>query len=240
MTRTHVDCARLLARRARELGVSKFVHLSALGADVNSKSEFLRTKALGEIAVKEEFPNATIVRPATIYGYEDRFWNRLGLYAKYSPFGLPICNHGNTIIRPVYVADVAAAISNMISSDVAVGKTVELYGPRAYRFEDIVKFFLDVSKRDSLTWYAPKSVMKAISHLTHISAFTFVRPDEVEGLYIDQHPQSADALTFADLGIASPETVENTILKFVRLYRPSDYQRAPYESSVKRYLPHKA
>lgn len=62
---------------AESLGVSRFVHVSHLNADVNSPSAFLRTKAEGEAAVKSAFEGATIVRPGPLYGHEDRFLNQM-------------------------------------------------------------------------------------------------------------------------------------------------------------------
>lgn len=58
--------------------MSKFIHVSALNASIDSPSGFLQTKALGEAAVLQEFPDAIIVRPGYMYGHEDRFWNKLG------------------------------------------------------------------------------------------------------------------------------------------------------------------
>jgi NADH dehydrogenase (ubiquinone) 1 alpha subcomplex subunit 9 len=55
---THVEIPRTIARLAKEAGVKSFIHMSAMAADVNSPSSFFRTKALGEIAVREQFPEA--------------------------------------------------------------------------------------------------------------------------------------------------------------------------------------
>lgn len=76
----HVEGARLLARVAKKAGVEKFIHVSALNCaerpePIFSKhgSKFLSSKHKGEQAVLEEFPEATIFRPADVYGQEDRF-----------------------------------------------------------------------------------------------------------------------------------------------------------------------
>ena len=73
----HVTGAKSIARIAQESGVSKFIHVSHLNASLGSTSEFYRTKAEGEITVKEAFPDATIVRPAAMFGYEVRLLNNM-------------------------------------------------------------------------------------------------------------------------------------------------------------------
>lgn len=54
----HADIPRRIARIAKEAGVKSFVHMSALSADLESLSKWSQTKAMGEIAVREEFPDA--------------------------------------------------------------------------------------------------------------------------------------------------------------------------------------
>lgn len=76
-TDVSVEGARRIARIASLTGVSRVIHVSHINADVNSKSKFYRAKAEGEEAVKEAFPGATIVRPAPMFGHEDRLLNKM-------------------------------------------------------------------------------------------------------------------------------------------------------------------
>ena len=69
--------AERIARIAAQNGVSRFVHVSHLNASLDSPSVFYRTKAEGEQRVTEAFPDATIVRPGQLFGYEDRLLNKL-------------------------------------------------------------------------------------------------------------------------------------------------------------------
>lgn len=55
---TNVEVARTIARISKEAGVKGLVHVSAMAADLNSESEWSRTKAQGEHAVRAEFPEA--------------------------------------------------------------------------------------------------------------------------------------------------------------------------------------
>ena len=99
----HIAGAEKIARLAKENGVSKLVHVSAFNANPNSDSLYLKSKALGEQAVLSQFPDATIVRPTTMYGAEDRFFNR---WCQFMVFlmSIPLINGGRTKVRPVYVS----------------------------------------------------------------------------------------------------------------------------------------
>src|SRR5437870_5609844 len=84
----HIGPGRL-AGFAREAGVERFVHISAIGADLRSTSVYARTKAAGERAVRDAFPTVTILRPSVVFGPEDQFFNRFAAIALMSILPTP-------------------------------------------------------------------------------------------------------------------------------------------------------
>ena len=106
----HVRGAETLAKAAAAAGVTNFVHMSAIGADKDSESDYARTKAEGEDAVRQHVPTADILRPSILFGNEDEFFNRFAAMAQFSPV-LPLIGGGQTKLQPAYVADVADAIA---------------------------------------------------------------------------------------------------------------------------------
>ncbi len=104
----HVEGAGKAAAAARDAGASAFVQVSAIGADPDSASVYGRTKGLGEQAVRDAFPNATIIRPSVVFGAEDDFTNRFASLARL-PL-LPVIAP-ETRFQPVFVRDLGAAIA---------------------------------------------------------------------------------------------------------------------------------
>ena len=69
--------AERIAKVAAQVGIERLIHVSHLNASATSPSQFYRTKAEGEARVKNVYPNATIVRPAAMYGCEDKLLNNI-------------------------------------------------------------------------------------------------------------------------------------------------------------------
>ena len=105
-----------IARLAAENGVASLIHLSHLNASKDSASKFYRTKAEGEEKVKAAFPTATILRPSTYFGYEDKLLNNIAIW----PIWWKL-NGGQTTIRPVHIPDVAQAIVNITRQGIPGG-----------------------------------------------------------------------------------------------------------------------
>ncbi|KAA0156691.1 hypothetical protein FNF27_01168 [Cafeteria roenbergensis] len=143
---TNVELAERVARVAVKQGVSTLVHVSALAADKHALSEWARTKALGEEAVRAVAPGATIVRPADVFGPRDRFLNT---YARlYGQLGrVPLVDGGNARVQPVYARDVGHALHAIATSndpDAVLGQTYELAGPETYTHREIVEYVFEV------------------------------------------------------------------------------------------------
>lgn len=137
MGRVQADGAGAVAEAAAAAGVSALVHLSAIGADPASPSLYGRSKGEGEDRVRAAFPNATILRPSTVFGSEDQFVNRFAGMIQKAPM-VPVLAAG-TRFQPVYVADVAEAIRAAVADPRGFGgRTFELGGPDVVTMRELL------------------------------------------------------------------------------------------------------
>jgi NADH dehydrogenase len=143
MRATHVDGARNVAEAARDEGLDTFVQVSAIGASPQSQSAYGQTKAEGEDAVREAFPNATIVRPSLVFGPEDELTNRFAGMARL-PFLPVIAARRN--FQPVYVRDLGQAIA-MAALDPQRfgGQTYEIGGPQVMSMVELHQAILEIT-----------------------------------------------------------------------------------------------
>jgi NADH dehydrogenase len=136
----HVELPRKIARACRAAGTRQFLHMSALGASRTAPSEYLRSKAEGEEAVRAagaELP-FTIFRPSVIFGEHDHFLNLFARFARWFPV-IPLAAAGARF-QPVWVEDVARAFVASLGESRAMGSTYELCGPSRYTLEELVRF----------------------------------------------------------------------------------------------------
>lgn len=222
-----------IARLAAEAGITRMVHLSAIGADADSDSDYARTKAEGEAAVLEHQPDATILRPSVVFGSEDLFFNRFAGMARFGPV-LPVVG-ANTLFQPVYVDDVAqAAVMGVLGNASGV---YELGGPVKMSFRELMEQMLQVIRRRRLVLNVPFFVAR-------IMAFSFdmvqaasgglikngmVTRDQVKNLAND-NVVSEGAQTFETLGIA-PVTMASVLPEYLWRFRPSGQYDAIKESA---------
>ena len=164
MDALHVRGAGTIAQAARDAGAKALVHISAIGADTGSASNYGRTKGEGEAAVRDAFPNATILRPSLVFGREDQFTNRFaGLIAK-APV-LPVMR-GAARFQPVYVKDVAAAVVGALTDQTAhAGRTYELGGPDILSMREINTFLAKEIGRSPAIVDVPDAVGGMIAKL---------------------------------------------------------------------------
>ncbi len=165
MQRIHVEGAGNLARAATAAGVQAFVHMSAIGADVDSRSAYGRTKGEGEAAVRAGFPKATILRPSIVFGREDAFINRFAAMIRALPI-LPVIG-GSTRFQPVFAGDVGHAVAQAIAqAKTQAGKIFELGGPQILSMLELQQWIAGHIGRTPVFVEVPDVVAGAMATLT--------------------------------------------------------------------------
>ncbi|MDQ2861381.1 MAG: complex I NDUFA9 subunit family protein [Pseudomonadota bacterium] len=217
----HVEGARTVALAAKAAGASRFVHISALGADAGSAAKYARSKAAGEVATREVIAGATILRPSVVFGADDRFFNRFAAMVPVSP-ALPLIGGGGTRFQPVFVGDVAAAVGQALEDPRAAGRDYELGGPTIYTFKALMALLLAEIGRSRLLVPLPFPIAKLLGLAGDLmaAASPFAPPittDQVEMLRADS-VVSAGAPGLADLGVA-PSALEPIIPTYLYRYR---------------------
>jgi NADH dehydrogenase len=136
--RAHVDLPRRIAAACAAEGVPRYLHMSALGADRNGPSMYLRSKADGEAAATSQSAVATtIFRPSVVFGPEDKFLNTFARLQRHLPVVPLACAHAR--FQPVYVGDVAEAFVRALLDPHTAGLTYELGGPQVYELAELVR-----------------------------------------------------------------------------------------------------
>lgn len=219
-----------VAQAAAKAGIGALVHVSAIGADDQSDSDYAVTKAKGEAAVRKAFPNAVILRPSVIFGPEDNFFNKFAELARFLP-ALPLIGGGHTRFQPVFVGDVAQAIATALSSAAAQGRTFELGGPSVYSFKDLLQLILRETGRKRALVPLPFTLATINAAFLQILPKPILTVDQVRLLKKD-NVVAPTAAGLADLGI-TPTSVEAVVPSYLWRYRPKgEYADSPRRESA--------
>ena len=229
--------ARNIATLAAEAGVRRFVYMSSIGADAESRSNYARTKAEAEQATLEAIPTATILRPSIIFGSEDGFFTRFAEMARMTPV-LPLIG-GSTKFQPVYGGDVAQALANALETPEAQGKTYELGGPRIYTMKALLEYITHEIDRPRMLLPIPLTIASPLGYT--IGALSRLNPlfgppltgDQVQMLRRD-NVASAKLPGLAELGVANPETVESIAPTYLWRHRPHGQFQKPLIDEISR------
>jgi uncharacterized protein YbjT (DUF2867 family) len=222
--------ARHVAEAARAAGAKVLVHGSAIGADPDSPSVYARTKAAGEAAVKEVFPDAVITRPSVVFGPGDGFFNRFAALARLSP-ALPLIGGGKTKFQPVFAGDVAKAVMASLTGKAQTGAVYELGGPEILTMKEVMERVLAYTMRKRWLVPLPFPLAKLQGAILQLLPNPPLTLDQVRLLERDNVVSEAakrDNRTLEGLGITEPVAAEAVVPDYLEQYRPkgqfSDYQ----------------
>ena len=201
-----------VARASARAGARRLVHVSGIGADLESRSPYVRARATGERLVQEEFPGATILRPSVMFGPVDAFFNRLAALARAMPI-LPLFGTGDVRLQPVYVVDVAGAVAKALTMEDAKGRIYELGGPRVYTYKALLQLVLQELGRKRLLMPVPYLAWELLAALMAPLPNRPISRDQVVLMRRD-NVVGPNALSFADLGLV-PSALEPILSSYV-------------------------
>ncbi|WP_305989286.1 complex I NDUFA9 subunit family protein [Roseibium sp. MMSF_3544] len=221
---------RAIAEAARSAGLSAITHISAIGADADSKSAYARTKAAGEAGVLETLADSIILRPSIVFGPEDDFFNQFAEMARFSPV-LPSIGGGVTKFQPVYVCDVAEAVARAVDGDLTPGATYELGGPEIKSFKECLEDMLEVTRRSRTLLPIPFPIASAMGKVMQLFPGAPLTADQVEMLKTDNvvsETAKSDGRTLEGIGIETSTlaTILPTYLERFREHGQYDAHRA--------------
>ena len=193
----------LASNIASELGVKRFLLMSALGANADmDASNYQKAKHLSEQVIKNTELDWTIIRPSSLFGdprgnnrpefckalKEDMleiipgFPNSLPFPAPSFFEGLIPVNAGEFSFSMIHVKDVAKIFVKLISDKNQFGKTISLGGNEDFTWNHVIKNIAAASNKKVLMAPAPISiVMAAASLLDWWSGFPVTR-DQLKDL----------------------------------------------------------
>ncbi len=225
----HVEGPRNIAQSAAQLGIEKLLHISAIGADLNSESAYGRSRAEGEQALLEHFPNATILRPSIIFGREDNFLNQFAGMISKLPI-VPIIG-GDTKFQPIFAPDVAKASEAIITNQKAMdhaGKIYEVGGPEVITMRGLNEWIAQAIGRSVVFFDMPDFASSAMATLTGWAPGAPITRDQFKMLGTD-NVVSNDKDGLKALGItATPLEIakQEWLVKYRRNGRYFDSARA--------------
>jgi len=182
--RAHAELPRRVARVARDTGVSHIVHVSALAADVSAPSQYLRSKAAGEAALRDSGLALSVLRPSVVFGAEDNFLN---LFARLQLL-LPVVAlaGARSRLQPVWVRDVAQALWTCVERGAAAAGIYEAAGPQVFTLADLVRLAGRRSGHARPIWPLPPSLASAQAWLLeHLPGPTLMSRDNLRSLQVD-------------------------------------------------------
>ena len=212
----HTNIPEAVAKICSESEVKKFIHVSAIGANENSKSLYQKSKYRGETKALNNFKKTVIIRPSVVCGTEDNFTN---LFSKLSILPIIPVVGMNYKFQPILVNDVADAIVQATETKDNEGKIYEIGGPKIISFGDMVKSILKTINKKRLVVPMPMPIAKIQSAITDLLPFPpILTKDQCQILSEADNIVSNNHLTLKDLDI-EPSDVEEEMKKWLWRYK---------------------
>ena len=214
----HTIFPSLISKICKECNVQKFIQLSALGIDDAIDSNYAKSKLEGEKNIKNNFKNATILRPSVVYSVDDNFTtNFMTLLNRL--FIFPLYYNGDTKFMPIHCSDLTEIIYQVISKNI-ISKTIECVGPETISLKDILKRLLKLTEKKRLLIPLPLFLAKLSAIFFQLLPNPLLTLDQLKLLRYN-NVASGKYKTNFDIGIPSVRRFDVEVEKYAFMWKES-------------------
>jgi len=214
----HAIFPALISKICKEHNVQQFIQLSALGIDDAIDSNYAKSKLEGEKNIKNNFINATILRPSVVYSVDDNFTtNFMTLLNRL--FIFPLYYNGGTKFMPIHCSDLTEIIYQVISKNI-ISKTIECVGPETISLKDILERLLKLIEKKRLLIPMPLFLAKLSALFFQLLPSPLLTLDQLRLLRYN-NVASGKYKTNFDIGIPSVNRFDVEVEKYAFMWKES-------------------
>ncbi len=208
----------ILAKLCKQYNLKHFIHLSALGINEASESNYAKSKLEGEINIKNNFKDSTILRPSVVYSVDDKFTtNFLTLLNRIPIF--PLYYNGKTKFMPIHCSDLTEIIYQVISKKIK-STTIECIGPEIISLKDILERLLNLIDKKRILIPMPLFLAKISAAFFQLFPKPLLTMDQLRLLKHDNVPSGKYKTNF-DINIPSTHKFNFEVSKYCYMWKES-------------------
>ena len=212
----HTIFPSILSKLSKEYKLKHLIHLSALGINEATDSDYALSKLEGEEKVLENFPLATIIRPSIVYSVDDNFTTNFMTLLNRLPI-FPLYYEGKTKFAPIHCSDLTDVIFNIISKNIN-SKIIECVGPEIISFKEILKKLLNLIGKKRLLVPMPLPLAHLSARFFEIMPKPILTRDQLKLLRYD-NVLSGKYKSNSDIGVPSLRFFDDEVKKYCYMWR---------------------
>ena len=212
----HTVFPSLLSKLSKEYKLKHFIHLSALGINDATDSDYAKSKLEGEERILKNFPLATIIRPSIVYSVDDNFTTNFMTLLNRLPI-FPLYYEGKTKFAPIHCSDLTDVIFNIILNNVN-SKIIECAGPEIISFKEILEKLLNLIGKKRLLVPMPLPIAEISARFFEIMPKPLLTRDQLKLLKYD-NVLSGNYKSNSDIGVPSLRYFDDEVKKYCYMWR---------------------
>jgi len=206
----------LLSKLAKEYKLKNFIHLSSLGINDATDSDYAKSKLEGEKYILSNFPNSTILRPSIVYSVDDNFTTNFMTLLNRLPV-FPLYYGGKTKFTPIHCSDLTDIIYEVITKNIN-SKIIECVGPEVINFKEIIMKLLNLINKRRLLFPMPLPLASFTAKIFQLLPNPILTEDQLRLLKYDNILSGKYKSNF-EIGVPSKKYFNEEVKKYAYMWR---------------------